>query len=103
MDTDDLTIKAWDVIVRAARVPDTVKAELGAMARQLRSGDEWLQGVHAHLKEIADSPAEYVDTWDLENAQSVTPARIRICPAELCNRVDKVLAMPMNRRGARQW
>ena len=28
MDTDDLTEMAWDLIVRAARVSDTLKAEL---------------------------------------------------------------------------
>lgn len=31
VDTDGLTERAWDVIVRAARVSDTLKAELGAM------------------------------------------------------------------------
>ena len=67
MDTDDLTEMAWDVIVRAARVSNTLKAELGAMASQFQSEDEWLQGVRAHLKEIADDPADYVESWDLEN------------------------------------
>lgn len=32
MDTDNFTEMAWDVIVCAARVSDTLKAELGAMA-----------------------------------------------------------------------
>jgi len=45
MDTDDLTEMAWDLIVRAARVSDTLKAELGAMACQFQSEDKWLQGV----------------------------------------------------------
>lgn len=66
MDTDDLTEMAWDVIIRAARVSDTLKAELGTMARQFQSEGEWLQGVHAHLKEITDDPAGYVDSWELE-------------------------------------
>jgi hypothetical protein len=53
---------AWDVIVRAARVSDTLKAELGATARQFQSEDEWLRGVRAHLVEIFEDPAEYVDS-----------------------------------------
>jgi hypothetical protein len=103
MDTDDLTKRAWDVIVRAACISDTLKAELGAMACRFQSEDEWLQGAHAHLKEIADDLAEYVDYWDLENEESTTATMIGICAAELCSQVDKILAMPMNKRGAREW
>lgn len=72
MDPNDLTEMAWDVIVRAARVSNTLKAELGAMARQFHSEDEWLQGVRAHLEEIADDPIEFVGSWDLENEEGVT-------------------------------
>jgi hypothetical protein len=61
MDTDDLTEMAWDVIVRAALVSDTLKAELGALARQFKSEDEWLRGVQAHLEEIIEDPDEYAD------------------------------------------
>jgi hypothetical protein len=32
MDTDDLSEMAWNVIVQAAEVSDTLKAELGAMS-----------------------------------------------------------------------
>jgi hypothetical protein len=42
VDTDELTEMAWEAIVRAACVSDTLKAELGAMARQFQSEDEWL-------------------------------------------------------------
>lgn len=103
MDTDDLTEMAWDIIVRAACVSDTLKAELGAMARRFQFEDGWLQGVRVHLKEIADDPAEYVDYWDLENEENVTATMIRNCAEELCGRADKILAMPMAKRGAREW
>ncbi len=103
MDTDDLTEMAWDVIMRAARVSDTLKAELGAMASQFQSEDEWLQGVRAHLEEIAADPAEYVESWDLENEERVTATMIRICAADLCSRMDSILARPMNKRGLREW
>lgn len=103
MDTYDLTVMAWDIIVRAARTSDTLKAELGAMARRFQSEEEWLQGVRAHLEEIADDPAEYVDYWDLENEENVAATVIRICAAKLCSRVDKILATPMNKRGVREW
>jgi hypothetical protein len=103
MDTADLTEMAWDVIVRAARVSDTLKAALGAMASQFQSEDEWLQGVRAHLKEIAADPADYVESWDLQNEERVTATMIRIGAADLYSRVDNILARPMNKRGLREW
>ncbi len=103
MDTDDLTEMAWDVIVRAARVSDTLKAELGAMAGRFQSEDEWLCGVRAHLKAIAADPDEYVDSWGLEDEENVTATMIRTCATDLCSRIDNILAIPINKRGKREW
>jgi hypothetical protein len=101
MDTDDLTEIAWGVIVRASQVSDTLKAELGAMASRFKNEDEWLRGVRAHLVEIFEGPAEYVDSWDLENTETVTATMIGSIAAELRDRVDSVLSTPMNKRGSR--
>lgn len=98
MDTDVLTEMAWGIIVSASRVSDTLKAELGAMASGFRTEDEWLRGVRAHLVEIFEDPAEYVDSWDLENAEAVTPTRIGSFAEELRDRVDSILCTPMNKR-----
>lgn len=102
MDTDDLTEMAWDVIVRAARVSDTLKAELGAMASRFKTEDEWLCGVRAHLKEIAADPDDYVDAWGLEDEENVTTTMMRTCATDLCCRIDKILAIPINKRGERE-
>lgn len=101
MDTDELTEMAWDVIVRAARFSDTLKAELGAMASQFKSENEWLRGVQAHLKEIIEYPDEYVDYWDLEHEEGVTVSMIMNCTFDLSSRVNEILAMPLNERGAK--
>lgn len=103
MDTDDLTEMAWGIIVSASHVSDTLKAELGAMASLFNTEDEWLQGVRALLLEIFEDPAEYVDSWDLENAEAVTATMMGSFAAELRDRVDSVLSMPMNKRGSRSW
>ena len=57
-------------------------------------------GVRAHLEKIAEDPAAYMDYWDLENEESVTAAMMRNCATYLCSRVDKIMAMPMNKRSA---
>ncbi|MFO7557417.1 MAG: hypothetical protein R6X10_01190 [Desulfobacterales bacterium] len=103
MDTDDLTEMAWDVIVRAGRVSDTLKVELGAMARQFKSEDEWLRRVRAHLEEITEDPAEYVVSWDLENEEGITATMIGSCATEICLRVNEILTLPLSKRGAREW
>ncbi len=103
MDTDDLTEMAWGIIVRASQVSDTLKAELGAMGSRFKTEDEWLRGVRAHLVEIFEDPAEYVDSWDLENTEAVTATMIGNIAAELHDRVDSVLSTPMSKRGSRSW
>lgn len=103
MDTDDLTEMAWGIIVSAACVSDTLKAELGAMASRFKTEDEWLRGVRVHLLEICEDPDEYVDAWDLENAEAVTATMIGSFAAELRNRVDSILSTSMDKRGSRSW
>ena len=103
MDTDDLTEMAWDIIVSASRVSDTLKAELGAMASRFKTEDDWLRGVRAHLMEIFEDPAEYVDSWDLENAEAVTANMIGSFAAKLRDRVDSILSTPKNKRGIWSW
>lgn len=66
MDTDEFSEMAWDIIVRSARISDTLKAELGMMSNKYNSEYEWLQGVRNHLKEIINAPEEYVDYWNLQ-------------------------------------
>ncbi len=100
MDTDDLTEMAWDVTVHAARFSDTLKAELGAMARRFKSEDEWLRGVRAHLEEITENPADYVGYWNLEKEEGITAAMIGSCTTKLCLRVNEILAMPLRKRDA---
>ncbi|MFV0436525.1 MAG: hypothetical protein ACK5PS_03920 [Desulfopila sp.] len=103
MDTDDLTEMAWGVIVSGSRVSDTLKVELGAMASQFKTEDEWLCEVRAHLVKIFEDPAAYVDFWDLEDTEAVTVTMIGSIAAELRARVESILSTPMNKRGSRLW
>ena len=44
MDTDELSEMAYDIIVQAAQISDTLKAELGALSGHYDKEDNWLQG-----------------------------------------------------------
>ena len=103
MDTDNFSDMAYDIIVRDARISDTLKSELGAMSGKYQNEDEWLDGVRKRLQKIMKDPDEYVDYWNLEEEEGVTPAKLKKGVAALCSRVDEVREMPLNRRGKRKW
>ncbi len=103
MDTDYFSDMAYDIIVRAARISDTLKSELGAMSGRYQNEDDWLNGVRKHLQIIIKDPEEYVDYWNLEEEEGVTPARLKKGAEALCRRVDTVQAAPLKKRGKSKW
>lgn len=102
MDTDDFSDMAYAIIRQAARVSDTLKAELGAMSRDHRHEDDWLRGVQKHLRGIQAHPQDYVDLWSLEEFEGVTPAKIRELATHLLNQIPEILATPLEIRGQRE-
>ncbi len=100
MDTDDFSEMAYGILIGAARVSDTLKAELGAMSSEYNSEDEWLQGAKNHLKVIINAPEEYVDYWNLQKAEGVSPEEIKKLADYLLCQCDIVLATPSNERNA---
>ncbi len=103
MDTDDFSEMAVDIIVPAAQTCDTLKAELGAMARFISSEDQWLQDACDLLEEIIEEPKEYIEFWDLEKWENLSAPTIFQQATELCSQIDTVLATPMDKRGVREW
>jgi hypothetical protein len=102
MDTDDFSKMTWEIIVRAARVSDTLKAELGMMSSNHKSEDEWLRSVRKRLEHIVGSPGKYVAYWNLEEEEGVTPDDIKKLSEDLHRRIDKVLTTPLSERGLRE-
>jgi len=101
MDTDDFSEMAWEIIVQAAQVSDTLKSELGAMSIKYTNEDEWLRGAQEHLQEIVAFPKEYVECWDQEEYEGVTATMISEFAAELYRQVEKVQITPLGERGDR--
>ncbi|MEJ2110483.1 MAG: hypothetical protein P8Z37_11345 [Acidobacteriota bacterium] len=103
MDTDDFSEMAYDIIVRAARTSDTLKAELGALSSRYKSENEWLRGVSKHLKKIISAPQEYVDYWNLEEEEGIMADRIKKASEDLLQRIDRVLMTSLSERGSSRW
>ncbi len=103
MDTDDFSDRAYAIIVQAARVSDTLKAELGAMSSRYSNEDDWLRGAERHLRSIKAHPQDYVDLWSLDEFAGVTPAQIRELSIHLPDQIPEILATPLEKRGHREW
>lgn len=103
MDTDDLSKMAYALIVRAAKVCDTLKAELGALNRDCSNEEEWLRSVQKCCQEIIAGPDDYVDFWNLEEEKEVTAERVCELALELCEKAGDVLSVPFNKRGRIEW
>ena len=102
MDTDDFSDESYAIIVQAARVSDTLKAELGAMSSRYSNEEDWLHGAVKHLRGIQAHPHDYVDLWSLDEFEGVTPSKIRELATRLLNQIPEILATPLEKRGHRK-
>lgn len=93
----------YDIIVRAARTSDTLKAELGALSGRYKSENEWLRGVSKYLKKIINDPQEYVDYWNLDEEEGIISDKIKKASEDLLQRIYKVLMTPLAERGPGRW
>jgi hypothetical protein len=100
MDTDYFSEMAYGIIVRAALVSDTQKADLGSRAARYETEDDWLRGVRKFLDWIAGQPQEYLDYWNLEHEEGVTATVLRNTAMELSRRAKETLATPLSQRSA---
>lgn len=103
MDTDNLSEMAYELIVRAAQVCDTLKVELGALSRSCSNEEVWLRSVQECCQEIIAGPDDYVDFWNLEEVEGVTAERVSELALELCEKAGDVLSVPSNKRGRIEW
>jgi len=103
MDTDEFSEMSYDIIIQAARISDTLKAELGALSSRYKIENEWLWGVKEHLQDIMDDPEGYVDYWNLEEEEGIESNKIKRASEDLLQRIDHVLMTPLSERGPSRW
>ncbi len=90
MDTDDLSEKAYSIIVHAARVCETLKAELGALSFECENEDTWIRGVQNFLRKVVEDPDEYVEYWNLEEEEGIDASQIKKLALNLSRQVDEI-------------
>ena len=97
MDTDDLSTMAYEVIIRAGDVLDCLRSEIGALAANAKTEDEFLDEVRKLLSSIHRSPTAYLDNWNCRDVVSVREFRAGV--AALLAHIEKTLATPVSQRG----
>jgi len=90
MDTDDLSDKAYGIIVHAAQECDTLKTELGALSYDCENEDAWLVKVQTRLGKIGKDPQEYVEYWNLEEEEGIDASQMRRIVQKLSRSVDAI-------------
>ena len=96
MDTDDLSEKAYSIIVHAARVCDPLKAEFGALSLECENEDMWLRRGQSHRRKIVEDPDEYVEYWNLEEEEGINVSQIIKFALDLSRQVDEIRCPFMN-------
>lgn len=97
MDTDDLTEQAYNVIQRADRVLDVLRAEIGASAQQYPSEDDFLKGSLKMLEDVLSDPESYLDSWNY--LDTVDPKRFAAGVRGLMSQIEETLKVPIEQRG----
>ena len=90
METDDLSGKAYGIIVHVAQVCDTLKMELGVLSYDCKNEDAWLEKVQTHLNEIAKDSESYVEYWNLEEEEGIDASQMKRIVQKLSWRVDAI-------------
>ena len=88
---------AYELIPRADRVLDVLRAEIGASAQQYLSEDEFLNGTHKMLKDILSDPDGYLDSWNY--LDTVDPKRFAAGVSGLISQIEEILKVPQDQRG----
>lgn len=101
MDTDDLTLMAYECIQYGNDVVDFLKAELGAVCMEFKTEDEYLKAILNRVKEIDEDPEDYLDAWNLIEQIDVKDFKRKIKKLE--KHIEKTIKTPIEKRGATSW
>lgn len=97
MDTNDLTEKAYEILIIAESINHTITVHIGAMCGRYRTEDEFLKGVIRLIREIMDDPENFIDEWDLND--EIDAPELVSGLLGLRKYVDEVMKTPIQDRG----
>ncbi len=96
MDTDDLTDKAYQMIVIAGDISDYLRCDIGIRSKDYVNEDDYLAGMLSFLKKIAKHSQEYLEYWALFD---IDPIHFETRVRDLTSYISKIIEMPIEERG----
>lgn len=97
MDTDYLTPMAYEIIVRANRILDVLKTEIGASCERYENEYSFLEGTLNFIERKIRNPESYLDFWNYLDEIDVTQFKTEL--EELKTFIVKVIETPLSGRG----
>ena len=97
MDTDYLTPKAYEIIIKANPILDVLKTEIGASCERYKTEDSFLKGTLQFIDKKIRNPESYLDFWNY--LDEIDVKRFKKELEELKKFIVKVIETPLSERG----
>ena len=97
MDTDYLTPKAYEIIIKANTILDVLKTEIGASCERYETEDSFLKGTLQFIDKKIRNPESYLDFWNY--LDEIDVKRFKKELEELKKFIVKVIETPLSERG----
>jgi len=101
MDTNDLSIMAYQTLLISETITHSFTVDLGAMSGRFEDEDDYLQSMLKLVRRTKKFPTEYIEEWGLEN--DISPRCLKRGMAQLEEHLLKTLATPLSQRGPTRW
>jgi len=97
MDTDDLTPMAYRTLRLAYAAFEPMRCDIGVMARDYGTEDEYLRGIVKLLGKVMEEPGDYLESWNMEDG--VDSKEFVAAVERVLKHVKSTLSTPRRKRG----
>ncbi len=98
MDTSFLTRDAYQVLIgRSGEISHFLQTEIGAMAKDFRGEDNYLDGVYQEILGIIADPEDWLDFWNLSD--DMDTQELRTALAGFAEEIRQLRQKPIDQRG----
>jgi hypothetical protein len=97
MDTNDLTQKAYEILIQAENINHLITVHIGVICNRNETENAFLEDVLIFLKHKIDKPINFIEDWGIDDEIDVETLRIGL--SKLISYVEKTIKTPMNYRG----
>lgn len=97
MDTDDLSIESYQIIVLANEISDFMKTDFGVLATKCKNEKEYLDKAFTFAQNILYDQADYLESWMIEDRLDEKKL------IKLTKYIKQVQKIPEDQRSYDEW